>query len=97
MFETFVSELSRGLSPNPDLPCNRHIKFGALLDWAEAQGADGLVTGHYARLGRDSKGRRQLLRGVDGAKDQSYFLASVGADQLEHCDFPLGACMVGLV
>ncbi len=100
VFEGFLSDASRGLTPNPDLPCNRHVKFGALLRWAMGQGADALATGHYARIGRDAEGRATLMAGADPYKDQSYFLASVGHEQLERCMFPVGervcacVCMV---
>jgi tRNA-specific 2-thiouridylase len=71
-------QCGQGLTPNPDLACNRHIKFGALLAFAKGLGADGVATGHYARLRACPDGSRpQLLRGADPAKDQSYFLASV--------------------
>lgn len=73
------AQCGQGLTPNPDLACNRHIKFGALLALARVLGADGVATGHYARLRAcpGGGGRPQLLRGADAAKDQSYFLASV--------------------
>lgn len=78
VFEQFVAECARGLTPNPDLPCNRHIKFDALLHHALAEGADLLATGHYARLDSGGMGgARRLLRGCDPTKDQSYFLAQV--------------------
>ena len=72
-----------GVTPNPDLACNRHIKFGALLDHCKALGADMVATGHYARIAQCSKsGQLQLLRGTDPLKDQSYFLASVHGESL---------------
>lgn len=78
VFERFVAECAQGLTPNPDLPCNRHIKFDALLQHALAQGADLLATGHYARVAQSPEGgAAQLLRGRDPSKDQSYFLAQV--------------------
>ena len=67
-----------GVTPNPDLACNRHIKFGALLEHCKSLGADMVATGHYARVQRcANSGQLQLLRGVDPLKDQSYFLASI--------------------
>lgn len=90
--------MGRGLTPNPDLACNRHIKFGALLAWAIERGADVLASGHYARL-RPSPdgGPPQLLRGADPAKDQSYFLASVPGEALARASFPLGGLFKGAV
>ena len=86
-----AAQAGRGLTPNPDLACNRHIKFGALAAWAAARGADTLATGHYARLRPCPQGGPpQLLRGLDAAKDQSYFLASVPGAALARAAFPLG-------
>lgn len=91
VFETFTQKFALGHTPNPDLACNQHIKFDALLENALQIGADKLATGHYARLWRpQSGGPVQLLRGMDEKKDQSYFLASVGADAFENVLFPLG-------
>lgn len=90
VFTSFLLECSRGLTPNPDLACNRHIKFGALLEFAKSMGADTVATGHYARLRTAPDGAVQLLKGVDQTKDQSYFLASVHADSLRNVMFPLG-------
>ena len=92
VFTNFLSECGRGLTPNPDLACNRHIKFGALLQFAESLGAVTVATGHYARLQytSDDADAVQLLKGRDLAKDQSYFLASVHADALRHVLFPIG-------
>ncbi len=84
-------EYARGRTPNPCLLCNEHIKFGLLLAWARRLGAEALATGHYVRLERDARGRPQLLRGQDAARDQSYFLAGLTAEQLEPLRFPLGA------
>ena len=145
VFEPFAAGYARGLTPNPDLGCNVSVKFGALLDAAEAAGADVLATGHYARLrwrrslgsrggiGGGGGGKRrfpasaaaaralgwefgggggggdvesdpsyspssssadqypQLLRAADRARDQTYFLASVGGAALARCAFPLGS------
>ncbi len=84
-------EYARGRTPSPCLLCNERVKFGALLEWAKARGAEALATGHYARLGRDERGAPRLLRGADAAKDQSYFLAGLSAAQLASIRFPLGA------
>jgi tRNA-specific 2-thiouridylase len=131
VFETFLQGLSQGLTPNPDLACNSHIKFGALLQFARERGADLLATGHYARLGwaptapapataaaaaagtlaepgeptaaaarasgqsgaagSDAAAWRPvLLAGSDADKDQTYFLASLSAQQLAQAIFPVG-------
>jgi tRNA-specific 2-thiouridylase len=87
VFEHFLDELRHGRTPNPDVPCNREIKFGAGLAYALRLGADRYATGHYARIAPGPK----LLRGLDAAKDQSYFLHEVGAAELAHCEFPVGA------
>ncbi|BBN12749.1 hypothetical protein MPTK1_5g22570 [Marchantia polymorpha subsp. ruderalis] len=86
VFESFTSDFSTGLTPNPDLACNRYIKQAKQL------GADKLATGHYARLGLSRDGQQfQLLRGIDHDKDQSYFLASVAGSALQSVMFPLGS------
>jgi tRNA-specific 2-thiouridylase len=86
----FVEGYIQGITPNPCLICNRQIRWEYLLNHAHALGADALATGHYARLGRDSQGRIQLLRGVDANKDQSYVLHVLGQEQLAYTLFPLG-------
>jgi tRNA-specific 2-thiouridylase len=89
VFEHFLAEYRAGRTPNPDVLCNREIKFKTFLDEAHALGADKIATGHYARVDcRD--GRYQLLRAVDAAKDQSYFLHALGQQQLAATLFPLG-------
>jgi tRNA-specific 2-thiouridylase len=91
VFAGFVGQCERGLTPNPDLACNRHIKFDALLEFAAGLGAGAVATGHYARLRRAPDGAAtQLLKGVDELKDQSYFLASVRPEALRNALFPLG-------
>ena len=80
VFEPFLRDFDGGgATPNPDLACNRHIKFGALLEHcSRSLGADLLATGHYARIVQtDAMNPPRLLRGIDPDKDQSYFLASV--------------------
>lgn len=79
-----------GITPNPDVMCNREMKFGVFLDYARAQGFDGIATGHYARLQRRDDGACDLLRGADPAKDQSYFLALLNQDQIAASHFPIG-------
>ena len=89
VFEHFLEEYRAGRTPNPDILCNREIKFRAFLDYALTLGADAIATGHYARCGR-ANGQGTLLKGLDGNKDQSYFLHAVGHRELEKTLFPLG-------
>src|SRR3990172_10525863 len=77
VFEHFLAELRAGRTPNPDVLCNREIKFRAFLDHARVLGADAIATGHYARV-RCAGSGCQLLKGRDPAKDQSYFLYALG-------------------
>lgn len=84
-----IDGYSRGLTPNPDVMCNREMKFGVLLDWALENGFDAVATGHYCRR-VDSPAGPQLREGVDGNKDQSYFLCMIRPDQLERARFPIG-------
>ena len=89
VFEEFLDEYRAGRTPNPDILCNREIKFKTFLEHAEALGAEKIATGHYVRTdSRDGKSR--LLRGVDHNKDQSYFLYAVGHEQLAKTHFPVG-------
>jgi len=85
----FIAEYARGRTPNPCLACNRHVKFGYLLQMALALDAGYLATGHYARVSQVD-GQYQLLRGVDRRKDQSYVLYMLGQEQLRHVLFPIG-------
>ncbi len=78
-----------GLTPNPDVMCNREIKFGVFLDYALEHGFDGVATGHYARLD-DTNAEPALLEGFDKNKDQTYFLALMKAAQLSKALFPIG-------
>ncbi len=88
----FVREYEAGATPNPCIVCNKHLKFCALLDAAIADGADGIATGHYARVHYDAgSGRHLLLRAVDTAKDQSYVLWQLTQDVLAKVRLPLGA------
>jgi tRNA-specific 2-thiouridylase len=90
VFADFLAEYRRGRTPNPDVLCNREIKFKAFLACARAQGGDLIATGHYARnCWRDDAW--QLLRGADPDKDQSYFLYTLGQEQLATVLFPVGA------
>lgn len=89
VFTHFLDEYRAGRTPNPDVLCNREIKFKTFLDNARELGAERIATGHYARI--DSiNGRYRLLRGHDGNKDQSYFLYTLGQEQLAVTRFPIG-------
>ena len=88
--DDFVAEYAQGRTPNPCLRCNEKIKFAALLDKALDLGFDAVVTGHYARLDELPDGRVELHRAAEAAKDQSYVLGVLTAEQLAHCRFPLG-------
>lgn len=89
VFEHFLAEYKAGRTPNPDILCNREIKFKAFLDYALMLGADLIATGHYVRR-RDRDGRTELLKGLDPNKDQSYFLHAVGGEQIARSLFPVG-------
>jgi tRNA-specific 2-thiouridylase len=89
VFEHFLEEYRAGRTPNPDILCNREIKFKAFLEYALMLGADAIATGHYARRG-ECDGKGTLLKGLDHNKDQSYFLHAVGHRELEKTLFPLG-------
>ncbi|MFA5258227.1 MAG: tRNA 2-thiouridine(34) synthase MnmA [Opitutales bacterium] len=89
--EYLVDGYRRGLTPNPDVMCNREMKFGVLRDYALAHGFDAVATGHYCRRMPREDGRGMgLFEGVDKNKDQSYFLAMVRGEQLEQALFPVG-------
>jgi tRNA-specific 2-thiouridylase len=89
VFAEFLREYRAGRTPNPDVLCNAEIKFRAFLDHALARGADGIATGHYARVRRRDD-RTELLKGLDAGKDQSYFLYRLDQRQLAHVRFPVG-------
>jgi tRNA-specific 2-thiouridylase len=88
--EYMLAEYKIGRTPNPDIMCNRKVKFDAFWAWAQAQGADAIATGHYARIKETLTNKRELLRGVDASKDQSYFLWTLTQDDLAHTYFPIG-------
>uniref|UniRef100_UPI0035CAF378 tRNA 2-thiouridine(34) synthase MnmA n=1 Tax=uncultured Amnibacterium sp. TaxID=1631851 RepID=UPI0035CAF378 len=88
--DDFVAEYAAGRTPNPCLRCNERIKFAALLDRAVSLGFEAVCTGHYAVVRTDATGARELHRASDEAKDQSYVLGVLTADQLAHAMFPLG-------
>ena len=85
VFTYFLDELKKGRTPNPDIMCNKYIKFDMFLNEAEKLGADYVATGHYARI-KDSK----LLRGIDDNKDQTYFLSQVPKEKFKKVLFPVG-------
>lgn len=89
VFENFLHEYRNGRTPNPDILCNKEIKFKAFLDHAIALGADYIATGHYARI-HNNNGRYQLLKACDETKDQTYFLYSLDQHQLSRSLFPVG-------
>lgn len=90
VFEHFLHEYQSGRTPNPDILCNKEIKFKAFLEHALALGADKIATGHYARVQVDSNGQYQLLKGLDNNKDQTYFLYTLQQHQLSKTLFPVG-------
>ncbi len=94
VFEHFLAEYQAGRTPNPDILCNREIKFRAFLDYAIDLGADFIATGHYARRGESTgagvEARAPLLKGLDPNKDQSYFLHAVNGRRLARTLFPVG-------
>ena len=89
VFEHFLSEHKKGRTPNPDVLCNQRIKFKAFLDYAKDLGANKIATGHYARIAEEN-GKYLLKAGLDGNKDQSYFLHLLNQEQLSQSLFPLG-------
>lgn len=90
VIEYFGKEYAQGRTPNPCVACNDHLKFTALLKQARQFGAYYLATGHYALKNRDRYGKYHLLRAKDRARDQTYFLFSLGQGELEHTLFPIG-------
>jgi len=91
VFAEFLREYQAGRTPNPDILCNAEIKFKSFLDHAMRVGADRIATGHYARVRQNpAAGRFELLKGLDPAKDQSYFLHRLGQEQLARTWFPIG-------
>jgi len=89
VFKYFLDEYKKGRTPNPDIMCNKYIKFNAFLHHADKLGADYIAMGHYARV-RHEETKSYLLRGVDSNKDQTYFLCMISQEQLRHSLFPIG-------
>ncbi|MBP1995703.1 tRNA 2-thiouridine(34) synthase MnmA [Paenibacillus eucommiae] len=89
VFTYFLDEYRKGRTPNPDVMCNREIKFGELLQKVNELGGDYIATGHYARIGQ-TDGEYRLLRGQDSNKDQTYFLHLLNQQQLSRVMFPIG-------
>ncbi len=90
VFTYFLDEYRAGRTPNPDILCNKEIKFRAFLDYAKQRGADYIATGHYARIEKNTAGHFYLKKGNDPQKDQSYFLHALDESQLAHSLFPVG-------
>lgn len=89
VFSYFIEEYKKGRTPNPDIFCNKYIKFGPFIDFAKENGCDMIAMGHYAkRVEKD--GKIYLYKAFDKSKDQSYFLSQINSDQLKFCLFPLG-------
>lgn len=90
VFQYFLDEYKAGRTPNPDVMCNKEIKFKAFLDYAEELDADYIAMGHYAQLTTDENGTVHMLRGADANKDQTYFLSQLSQAQLKKSMFPIG-------
>ena len=92
VIQKFVTSYEQGLTPNPCIDCNRHLKFDRLLRRAQELGCSWVVTGHYAQIRQDPvSGRYFMYKAADRAKDQTYFLACLNQEQMAHIQFPLGA------
>ena len=89
VFTYFLKEYQRGRTPNPDIFCNKYIKFDAFLKFAKSKGCDYIATGHYAKR-VDKNGKTFLLKSYDQNKDQTYFLSQLNQEQISSCLFPLG-------
>ncbi|PKM88081.1 MAG: tRNA 2-thiouridine(34) synthase MnmA [Firmicutes bacterium HGW-Firmicutes-10] len=90
VFSVFLEETKKGRTPNPDILCNRHIKFSAFFKYARSMGFEWVATGHYARVVHHEGKNSLLLRGLDVNKDQTYFLVQVPQEALNHTLFPVG-------
>jgi tRNA-specific 2-thiouridylase len=85
-----IDEYKKGRTPNPDVMCNRYVKFGGFFEWAMEQGADFVATGHYARVAPSALAEVSLLKGRDDNKDQSYFLWTLSKEKVAKTLFPVG-------
>ena len=90
VFHTFLEEYKKGRTPNPDILCNRYIKFDSFMKFAQSKGFDTVATGHYAKMGMEN-GHNVICKADDRNKDQSYFLAEIHREVLDHVLFPLGS------
>ncbi|MBQ7243270.1 MAG: tRNA 2-thiouridine(34) synthase MnmA, partial [Bacilli bacterium] len=90
VFSFFLSEYEKGRTPNPDVFCNKYIKFDHFYEFAKSQGFEKIAMGHYAKLGTDEKGNPRLYKASDRNKDQTYFLCQISKEQVASCLFPLG-------
>ncbi|MEE5988046.1 tRNA 2-thiouridine(34) synthase MnmA [Ligilactobacillus equi] len=90
VFTYFLDEYRAGRTPNPDVMCNKEVKFKAFLDYAMELDADYIAMGHYAQVKRDEDGTVHLMRGADNNKDQTYFLSQLSQEQLQRAMFPIG-------
>ncbi|KRM72526.1 tRNA-specific 2-thiouridylase MnmA [Lacticaseibacillus brantae DSM 23927] len=90
VFTYFLDEYKAGRTPNPDVMCNKEIKFKAFLDYADELDADYIAMGHYAQVDVDANGVAHMLRGADANKDQTYFLSQLSQEQLKRSMFPIG-------
>lgn len=91
VYEYMIDEYRKGRTPNPDVLCNKYMKFDMFLREADKLGCDAVATGHYARVERDEHGNAHLLAGIDVNKDQSYFLCQLTQSQLRRVLFPVGS------
>ena len=91
--EYFIREYAAGRTPNPDVMCNKYVKFGAFREFASSYGVLDIATGHYAQISSDGAGQYFLRRGEDDSKDQSYFLWTIPKTQLPTIHFPIGDSM----
>ena len=89
VFHTFLQEYKKGRTPNPDILCNRYIKFDSFMKFAQEKGFDTVATGHYAKMSQEN-GHNVICKADDRNKDQSYFLAEIHREVLDHVMFPLG-------
>lgn len=90
VIEYFIADIKQGRTPNPDIMCNKEIKFKVFLNKCLSLGADYIATGHYARVHKTEDGIYHLLKGIDNTKDQSYFLSTLGQYELSYTLFPVG-------